>query len=203
MPNKSLRRRLRQIDRGQVLSAEERVQLILDERTERLARRSDRQAATTTDTIQVLVCGVGSERYGIPLAVIAEVLPDQTYVPVLDAPPALVGVLGRSNHLVSVIDLGRALENGARSNTENPTSEEGHLVLLRRDSPRVALRVDRAYGIAAVIPPTQDKAQTFRNDAVIGYAEARSGFADQERVLSLIDVDRLLHPYLSSPVPGV
>lgn len=203
MMAKSLRRRLRQMNRAKILSAEERAQLILDERTERLASRAIGETPAIVDTIEVLVCGVGSERYGIPLPAVAQIMPDQTCVPVLDAPPALVGILGRNNHLISVIDLGRALGSSSMSQDEPSSGGSRHLVLLRRERPRIALRVDRAYGVFAVVPLTSDRARNARNEAVIGYAEAASSFADQERVLSLVDVERLLHPFLPSSAPGV
>ena len=160
---KSLRRRLRQIDRTRLLSAEERARLLLDERTERLARRTDRGAGTAAETTRVLVCHVGQEYYGLPLDAIAEVLPFKTPVPVPGGPAALVGVLGLSG-----------------------------------DRPRVALRVDRALGVEDVAPLTAEQDGGFRNDAVVGYAKSDLGFADRERVLSLLDVDRLLHPLLPS-----
>jgi purine-binding chemotaxis protein CheW len=191
---KSLRRRLRQIDRTGLLSAEERTRLLLDERTERLARRTDRGAATVAETTRVLVCGVGQEYYGLPLDAIAEVLPFKAPVPVPGGPAALVGVIGLSGQLVSVIDLGAALG-------QSPALTEGvnqHVVLLRRDQPRVALRVDRALGVEDVAPLTTEQDREFRNDAVVGYAKSDLGFADRERVLSLLDVDRLLQPLLPS-----
>jgi purine-binding chemotaxis protein CheW len=191
---KSLRRRLRQIDRTRLLSAEERARLLLDERTERLARRIDRGAGTAAETTRVLVCHVGQEYYGLPLDAIAEVLPFKTPVPVPGGPAALVGVLGLSGQLVSVVDLGAALG-------QSPAVIEAvnqHVVLLRRDRPRVALRVDRALGVEDVAPLTAEQDGGFRNDAVVGYAKSDLGFADRERVLSLLDVDRLLHPLLPS-----
>jgi purine-binding chemotaxis protein CheW len=197
---KSLRRKLRQMDRLKVVSAEERARLILDERTEHLASRQAALATETVDEAQVLICGAGQERYGIPLQAVAEVLPFQGCMPVPDGSPALVGVFGRNGRLVSVIDLGAAL-----GNAPTPTdSENQHLVLLRREQPRVALLVSRAYGVSAVAPLAMSETGGFRSEAVIGYAEARTGLADQERVLSLLDVDRLLRPFLpNSPVSGV
>jgi len=196
---KSFRRQLRQIDRARTLSAEERTRLILDERTRRLAGRSSGPSESAEETAQVLICEAGPERYGIPLGAVLEVLPYQTCVPVPDAPQALVGVFGRNGHLVSVIDLGQVLGAGSAS----PESGSQHLVVLRRDKPRIALRVDRAHAVTAVSPLAPDRAGAFRNDAVIGYAEARHGFADQDRVLSLLDIDRLIRPFLPSSVPGV
>jgi purine-binding chemotaxis protein CheW len=196
----SPRQDLRRIARRKFLSDKERTRLILDERTEHLASRGAEQASEIAEEAQVLVCGAGQERFGIPLRDIAEILPFQACMPVSDGTPALVGVFGRNGRLVSVIDLGTAL--GA---TTAPSDSEGrHLVLLRREQPRVALLVDRAHGVSVITPLATHESGGFRSEAVTGYAQAKTSLADRERVLSLLDVDRLLRPFLpNSPVPGV
>jgi purine-binding chemotaxis protein CheW len=198
---KSLRRqKLRDINRRKVLSAEERARVILDERTEHLASRRTSLTAPASNETQVLICGAGQERYGIPIQAVSEVLPFQACMPIPDGPPALAGVFGRNGRLVSVIDLGAAL-----GSTGTPSDGESrHLVLLRREQPQVALLVDRAHGVSTVTPLATSEAGSFRSEAVTGYAEAKAGLADQESVLSLLDVDRLLRPFLpNSPVSGV
>jgi purine-binding chemotaxis protein CheW len=198
----SHRRKLRQITRTTIRSAEERARHLLDERTKRLARRSGDEATETAATARVLVCAVGQEFYGLPLEAIAEVLPFRTPRPVPGGPAGLVGVLGRSGQLVSVVDLGTAVGQGPSAPGEQ--AENRHVVLLRREQPRIALRVDRAVGVEDVTALTAGETREFRTEAVVGYARLRIGFAEQERVLSLLDVDRLLRPFLpSSLVPGV
>jgi purine-binding chemotaxis protein CheW len=86
----------------------------------------------------------------------------------------------------------------------SPDNESWHLVLLRREQPQVALRVDRADEVSPILPLPGDEVGGFRSEAIIGHAEAQSDSADQERILSLLDIDRLLRPFLSSsPVSGV
>ena len=197
---KSLRRKLRQIDRGRIRSAEERVQHILDERTESLASRRKDEASPAQALPRALICGSGRERFGIPIEAVAEVLPAQKYIPIPDGPPALVGLFGRGGRLVSVIDLALAL-GIAPSSTED---EDHHFVLLRRDQPQVALRVERAYAVADIHVLTAEEAAGFRTDAVTGYARAQDAAGDPADTLSLLDTERLLRPFLSpSPVPGV
>jgi purine-binding chemotaxis protein CheW len=196
---KSRRRKLREINLKGAYSAEENARLILEERTRNLAARQTVDVAPEIPALSVLVCKAGVERYGLTLSDVAEVLPAQTCVPVPDGPPALVGILGRRGYPVSVIDLGTALGT--------PTSPDAifhHFVLLRREHPRVALRVERAQGIAAATSLTSEEGQRFRNEAVIGYAETPTDTASQERVLSLLDVERLIRPFLpASTVSGV
>lgn len=197
---KSLRRKLRQINLAKAYSAEESARFILDERTRELASRGSAAIAPAIAATPVLVCGAGRERYGIALDQVAEVLPMQTCVPIPDGPPALVGILGRGGHLVSVIDLAVAL--GSPTSSGDTVFE--HLVLLRRERPRIALRVERAHGVTPASLIATEKGQTFRHEAVIGYAQAQSDFADQEPLLSLLDVERLVRPFLPvSPVAGV
>jgi purine-binding chemotaxis protein CheW len=196
----SLRRKLRQMTRGRIRSAEERAQQILDERTENLALRSRDSFAPAQALPRALVCGSGRERFGIPVEAVAEVLPPQNTIPVPDGPPALVGLFGRGGRLVSVIDLALALGIEPAALDDN----SHHIVLLRRDHPQVAFKVERAYAVADIMPLTGEDAKGFRNDAVAGYARVQDASAEQADTLSLLDPERLLRSFLpSSSVPGV
>jgi purine-binding chemotaxis protein CheW len=198
--SRSLRRKLRQIDRSRILSAEERIQHILDDRTERLAARAQAHAAPAAEAPRVLACGAGREHFGIPIEAVAEVLPYRECVPVPDGPAALIGLFGRSGRLVSVIDLAMALGLEPAVADEQPW----HLVLLRGEHPQIALRVDQAIAVTDIVPLAGEEAGGFRTEAVSGYARPGSGFADQDRVLSVLDIARLLRPFLpSSPASGV
>ena len=127
-------------------------------------------------------------------------LPPQTTMPVPDGPPALIGLFGRSGRLVSVIDLALALGIEPASTDE----QSHHFVLLRRNHPQVALRVERAYAVADILPLTGEEATSFRSDAVTGYARLPIGPAAQSETLSMLDPERLLRPFLAfSPAPGV
>jgi len=196
---KSVRRKLHQMAQVRIRSAEERIRQILDARTEGLAARKDAASAPAEALSRALVCGSGRERFGIPVEEVAEVLPAQKCVPVPDASPALIGLFGRGGRLVSVIDLATAL------GLEPTADDEGqHFVLLRREQPQVALRVERAFAVSEILPLTGAEAAGFRNDAVTGYARPMAEIADRDETLSLLDTERLLRPFLSSsPVPGV
>ncbi|UVF19397.1 chemotaxis protein CheW [Microvirga terrae] len=197
---RSVRRKLRQIERARIRTVEERTQQIFDERTERLAARRDAADSPAEALPRALICGASRERFGLPIDAIAEVLPPQSCMPVPDGPPALVGLFGRSGRLVSVIDLDLALGLEPTS----PDYENHHFVLLRREHPQVALRVERAYAVADVLPLMGEEAASFRNDAVTGYGKVQSEDADREETLSLLDVEGLLRPFLpAASVPGV
>lgn len=195
---RALQRKLIQVERNKALSAEERGRQILDERTARLAERGSLGPLVEPD--RALICAAGGERFGLSLEDVAEILPFRECVPVPDGPPAMIGVFGRNGQLVSVLDL--ALTLGLQPTGDG--DDAWHLVMLRQDQPQVALKVDRAYAVSDIAPLSESEAGTFRNEAVTGYAKTLSGFADEERVLSLLDTARLLRPFLpSTPVPGV
>jgi purine-binding chemotaxis protein CheW len=195
---RALQRKLIRVERTKARSAEEHARQILDERTARLAERGGLEPLIEPD--RALICAAGGERFGISLDAIAEIMPFRECVPVPDAPPAMIGVFGRSGQLVSVLDLALAL------GLQPTASEDGewHLVMLRQNQPQVALKVDRAYAVSEIVPLAETEAGVFRNEAVTGYAKPLTGFAEEERVLSLLDTARLLRPFLpSTPVPGV
>ncbi|MEZ0168335.1 chemotaxis protein CheW [Microvirga sp. TS319] len=197
----SRQRRPGQNVRPSPLSAQERASRLLDERTERLARRSNGDGATADDAAQVLICAVGPEYYGLPLGAVAEILAFRAPMPVPGGPPGLIGMLGRGGHLVSVIDLGVAVEQAATSS--GGESSERHIVLLKQEKPRVALCVDRALAVENVVPLTDADTTEFRMNAVVAYAKT-AGSADQDKVVALLDLERLLRPFLSPfSVPGV
>ncbi|RVU21551.1 chemotaxis protein CheW [Methylobacterium oryzihabitans] len=159
----------------------ERVAALLDERTARLARRG--AAAPAVPTRRVLLCRAGPELFGLPLEAVAEVSAARPCTPVPGAPPALVGLSGRNGVLVSVLDLAACLGLAAG------TAEAGHVVLLRREAPRIALRVARALG--AVEATADEAAGRAPRHGIAGHARAGG------EGLALLDLDALLRPYLA------
>ena len=126
-----------------------RIEEILESRTRSLATRGAAPEARPTRSL--LVCRAGAETVGLPLDGVAEGFPFRPCTPVPGAPAALVGLTGRGGALVSVVDLAAAL--GAV-----PASPEGgHVVALRRDGPRIGLRVARVLSVAeAVVEPSAE-----------------------------------------------
>lgn len=185
------RRKLRQIGRAAALSAEERLRQILDDRTESLASRRGGKAEAPAGRHRILVCLAGRERFGLPVETVAAVLPYRPCVPSLMAIPALLGHFGRAGHLISVVDLGLAL--GLKG---NGSQESGHFILLRRERPRVALRVDRAQDVVTAVPAA-DEESGWRTEAVAGLSRAETETPGEGEVIALLDVDRLLRPFLT------
>lgn len=156
-------------------------------RTAALAARVPATGAPSVPDIAYLVCACGSERYGVPLAGVAQVLPMRPCTPVPGAGPALVGLIALSGRVVGVIGLARALgrPEPARDGGRTADRHLGHLVHLR-GAQALALCVDRAIGIArrAAAPDGN-----LGNEAASGYAPAGTGDGTPDFVV--VDLPRL------------
>ncbi|MDP4025057.1 chemotaxis protein CheW [Methylobacterium sp. NEAU 140] len=157
------------------------------ERAAALAGRGTVRAGAA-ESAPFLVCACGSDRYGLPLAAVAQVLPARACTPVPGAAPALVGLIALSGRVVGVVDLARAL---GRPGAAPADGEPGHLVVMR-GAPPLALAVDRVLGIAraAEAERSADGAETgaLGNPAAPRYAPASDGSPD----FVAIDLPRLL-----------
>lgn len=116
------------------------------ERAAALARRG--AVALAADSgIDHLVCACGNERYGIPLAAVAQVLPSRPCTPMPGAVPALDGLIALSGRIVGVLSLARAL--GRPDPGPDGETASGHLIVLRGTQTQpLALSVERVLGIA-------------------------------------------------------
>jgi purine-binding chemotaxis protein CheW len=102
-------------------------------------RRSDHDA---TDAI--LVFRLGSERYGIALRDLSEVLPLKACAKVPGAPAELVGVISVRGEIRSLLHLGRLLGLGGEY------AGAGYVVLVRGRRREVALNVEHVERIAMI-----------------------------------------------------
>jgi purine-binding chemotaxis protein CheW len=162
-----------------------RLDRILDARTRQLAMRDGGGAEAGPAPIPVLACALGAETYGLPMTAIAQVVPFAPLTPTPGAPAAMLGLLGRAGQVFIVLDLAGAL-GGA------PAAQPGgHLLLLRHAPRRFALRVDRAIAAIDAIP-AEAPVEAAPHRAVTGHAVSPEG-----ALLGLIDLERLLRPYLA------
>ncbi|MCJ2068984.1 chemotaxis protein CheW [Methylobacterium sp. J-030] len=156
------------------------------ERTAALARR-DVGASASEAGLDHLVCACGSERYGLPLTAVAQVLPMRPLTPMPGAVPALIGLIALSGRIVGVVGLARALGR------PEPAGETGHLVVLRGSAApqSLALAVDRVLGIApAATASGAADPEGLGNAVTSGYAPAAAG-ADRPDFV-IVDLPRLL-----------
>lgn len=170
----------------------DRAARILDARTRQLATRG---ATPETGPVSppLLLCTLGNEAYGLPLAAVAQVVPFAPCTPAPGQPAAMLGFHGRAGQIFIVLDLGLALGMGA-------AREGGHLLLLRHAPRRFALRVDRALSAAEALPLAAAEAADAepRHGAIASHAMAPAGMAGPGPALvGVIDLDRLLRPFLA------
>ncbi|KMO22129.1 hypothetical protein SQ03_01610 [Methylobacterium platani JCM 14648] len=173
-----------------------RIEEILDARTLSLAARGAAPEARATQAL--LLCRAGAEAVGLRLDEVAEVFPFRPCTPVPGAPAALVGLTGRGGILVSVVDLAAAL--GAAQGQDSDRGP-GHVVTLRRDGPRIGLKVDRVLSVVEAEVAAGPEGLGRR--AVAGYARAASPGSRRtndiaEAGFAVIDVPALLAPLLAS-----
>lgn len=170
-----------------------------------LAERTAHLAARQTATVErpgrmVLACSAGDAVFALDIGEVSEVLPFRDATPLAHAHPALLGLFGRSGRLFSALDLHLAL------GLAGSPPEGGHLLLLRRSSPCVALRVARVLGAveARAVSPAEGEDTPA---AVQSFLEAPAGTLDADAlVLGLLALDQLLAPFTASSrslQPGV
>ena len=82
---------------------------VLRERAATLARPAEAEPDRRGLT-DVVVLSVGTERYGIEVSHVAEVLADRGITPVPGTPPFVLGVLHHRGRILTVLDLGRLLD---------------------------------------------------------------------------------------------
>jgi purine-binding chemotaxis protein CheW len=188
---------------GEAALSAARIEEILDARTRNLAARGSAPEARATRSL--LLCRAGREAVALPLEGVAEVFPFRPCTPVPGAPAALVGLTGRGGLLVSVVDLAVALGTPPASPAEGGV---GHVVVLRRDGPRVGLKVDRVLAVADAV--VEAEAEGLGRRAVAGYARAAAEVSDQGSGqesddpgsgFAVIDVAALLAPLLAPTRP--
>lgn len=180
--------------------ADARHRALLDERSASLARRGRARAGVATRP--VLLCLCGSDRYGLPLGDVAQVMPARACTSVPGAPEAVLGLVALSGRVVSVIGLAEAMGRPGRGRDPGGQPASGHFVVLRGGSSAIALAVDRVEGIVPVpiaVPADPGSKRGGVGDPRLG-SEAVSVYAaagPEGAAVVLVDPRRLVERYLS------
>lgn len=188
----------------------QRVRTDWDLRAERAAALARRGAAAGESETGVdhLVCACGSERYGLPVTAVAQILPMRPCTPMPGAVPALIGLVALSGRIVGVLSLARAL--GRPDAAPDPEADGGHLVVLRsalsHAQPQhqgliqpLAFAVDRVLGIVRAAGSSAASSgiadpDGLGNEAASGYAPGAT--SDGRPDFVVIDLPRLLRRVL-------
>jgi purine-binding chemotaxis protein CheW len=117
--------------------AQQRIESVWRVRADRLARRPVGEEILHGGR-QVMVLGIGNERYGIDFPEVAEILPPVQVTPVPGVAAVFAGVVNVRGEVRPVVDLRTLL--GIGGGTGNGTLSR--VILLRREGREMGLRVD-------------------------------------------------------------
>lgn len=163
-----------------------RIKAVYRQRATQVAGRPA-QAGPTRATVPVLVFSLGTERYSLALADLAEVLPFSACTPLPGAPPELLGVINLRGEIRSVVSLARILEL-----PQGEDGASGYIVLLRDQGHGVGLKVDRVEQIQLVAP--EELASAGENGPTLPARYVKRVTRDGLILLSIEEI--LLHPFL-------
>jgi purine-binding chemotaxis protein CheW len=124
--------------------ARELMEAVWLERANRLSERPNPGGAGR-DALQVIVLGVGIERYGIDIRNVTEVLSPVRATPLPGAPAIFAGVINVHGAIRPVIDLRRLLGMDA-----GPNGHPVRVIVLRHDGREMALQTDSVEQIRRI-----------------------------------------------------
>ncbi|MBE7471400.1 MAG: chemotaxis protein CheW [Anaerolineales bacterium] len=126
---------------------------------------------TTGQTLEVLVCLLGGERYGLEVSHVREIYPPGHLTPVPRTPDFVVGVFSARGRLISVIDLSIFLglpTSSARGGAESK------IVVVTSEDLEVGLLTDEVADVLTIFKDTLEPALTSQ---VSSRAEFTQGIA--------------------------
>jgi chemotaxis signal transduction protein len=123
---------------------QQRIETIWRERAKRLSR-PPASAGDGKDALQVIVLGIGQERFGVDFRHVAEVLPPVVPTPVPGAAAGFAGVINVHGEIRPVIDLRRVL-----GLEKVAGGDLARVILLRKDGLEVGLRIDSVEQIRSI-----------------------------------------------------
>lgn len=105
--------------------------------------------------MDVLVFEIGGLRYALPTSNVSELVRAVTIVPLPKGPPIVEGIINVRGRVVPVLDIRARFRLPPKA-----VSHTDHLILAHAGQRLVALRTDRALGLARVEAADIDDAQT-------------------------------------------
>lgn len=134
------------------------------------------RADTSTMSVEAVEFEIDSQRYGLPLPAVVEIVRAVAIASLPKAPRVIEGVINWRGRVTPVLDA--RLRFGHRPRALDPSQ---HFILLRADSRVVAMRVDRATDIVTI-----DDADIEPLSASVPRAEYVAGVAKTSRGVVLI-----------------
>ncbi|HYX40037.1 MAG TPA: chemotaxis protein CheW [Oligoflexus sp.] len=124
--------------------------LVFQERAERMAARV--RKSTHVDTISVMTFQLGKERYCLPIADLAEIIPYADCTPIPGCPPELKGAVSIRGEIRCVIDLSAILDLPVLADDES----RGYILLLRGGEFEVGLKVTNVHQVETIAKASID-----------------------------------------------
>jgi purine-binding chemotaxis protein CheW len=134
----------KKMDRPEQQSPQQYMEAVWRERASRL---SERPVLVEENLRPVIVLGIGTERFGVDLSDVREVLPPVRATPVPGAPPMFSGVINVRGDIRPVIDLRRLLGMETIANTG-----PARVILLRKEGREMGLQIDSVEEIRHIGP---------------------------------------------------
>ncbi len=106
-------------------------------------------------TTQVLIFEIGGRRFGLPAAVVREVVRAVEIVPLPKAPAVVEGIIAVRGSVVPVLDVRSRFRLPPK-----PLEPADHLIVARAGGRVVALRVDRATALIGLDPADIEEARS-------------------------------------------
>jgi chemotaxis signal transduction protein len=126
--------------------ARQRIEAVWRERANRLSERPVFVGAGQ-GAVQVVVLGIGTERYGIDIPDVAEILPQVRITPLPGAPAAFAGVINVHGEIRPVADLRRLLGMDAVRK-----GDPSRVIVLRCNGREMGLQIDSVEQIRRIDP---------------------------------------------------
>jgi purine-binding chemotaxis protein CheW len=144
-----VRSRLRESERAMdeaLTESPARVETAYHQRAARLAKRQEAQKPFVAG-VPAMLLRLGSERYAVELKEVAEVLPFLACTPAPGSPPSFLGMIDLRGELRAVLNMNYLL-----GIAEGPDGGSGFVLLLRRHSQKIGVKVDGIEDLIEVRP---------------------------------------------------
>ena len=141
-------------------------------------------ARAGSSELQVVVCSLGAERYGLDIAAVYEIIRHQSITAVPKAPPNVVGVINLRGRIVPVVDLAGRFGLAAADVTSAT-----RIVVAQAAGTRVGLVVDEVSEVLMVPASAVDPTPGVASGDDVAYLRGIAKLG--ERLVILLDLDGL------------
>ncbi len=121
--------------------------------------RGDRTTMNATSDLQIVVCQLGEERYGLEIGKVHEIIRHQAITSVPGAPPAMEGIINLRGRIIPVVDLRTRFDMERAAPTR-----ASRIVVADTGGTRMGLIVDAVSEVLTVPADAIEPAETVVGD---------------------------------------